>query len=118
GTTLPSGTTATCVSGTSQHTIFARDWTSDVCSTALTTYHFKIIAKNVGGTGEAEGEFKTAGGPPTVKAEPASSITQTSATLNATDRKNGAEGEECKLGYGTTLTYGKTATCVPAAGQV
>jgi alpha-tubulin suppressor-like RCC1 family protein len=47
----------------------------------------------------------------------ASSITQTSATLNATVNPNGSEVSECKLEYGTTASYGATASCSPSPGS-
>ena len=39
--------------------------------------------------------------------EAASSVTQTSATLNATVNPNGGEVSECKFEYGTTTAYGR-----------
>src|SRR5205807_278629 len=53
---------------------------------------------------------------PTVVTEPASSVTQTSATLNASVNPNGSEVSECKLEYGTTTSYGSSAPCTPAPG--
>ena len=47
----------------------------------------------------------------------ASSITQTSATLNATVNPNGGEVSECKLEYGTTTAYGSSAPCTPSPGS-
>jgi hypothetical protein len=55
--------------------------------------------------------------PPTVVTEAGSSITQTSATLNATVNPNGGEVSECKLEYGTTTSYGSSAPCTPAPGS-
>jgi len=55
--------------------------------------------------------------PPTVKTEAASAITQTTATLNATVNPNGGNVTECKLEYGLTTSYGKTATCSPPPGS-
>src|SRR5205823_3120883 len=55
--------------------------------------------------------------PPTVKTEPASAVSQTSATLNATVNPNGSEVSECKLEYGTTTSYGSSAPCAPAPGS-
>jgi alpha-tubulin suppressor-like RCC1 family protein len=54
---------------------------------------------------------------PTVVTNPASSITQTSATLNATVNANGGEVSECELEYGTTTSYGSSAPCTPSPGS-
>ena len=46
---------------------------------ANTTYHFRIVASNAGGLSMGSDQtFKTLPNPPTVAAEPASSVTQTS----------------------------------------
>ena len=66
---------------------------------------------NIGLSGSA-GEL-----PPTVKTKAASPITQTSATLNATVNPNGSEVTECKLEYGTTASYGSSASCTPSPGS-
>ncbi len=54
--------------------------------------------------------------PATVVAKPASSIAKTSATLNGTVNPNGGEVSKCEFEYGPTLSYGKTAACVPPPG--
>jgi DNA-binding beta-propeller fold protein YncE len=87
--------------------------------TANTTYHFRISATNAGGPSKGADEtFKTLPNAPTVVTKPASSITQTTATLNATVNPNGGEVSECKLEYGTTEAYGQSATCTPSPGSV
>jgi hypothetical protein len=117
GTSLPSGKTATCTPSPGSGTSAVPVSGAITGLAANTTYHFKIIATNSGGTSEAEGEFKTQPfPPPTVKTEPASSIAQTTATLNATVNPNGSEVTECRLEYGTTTAYGASAPCSPAAG--
>src|SRR5438876_6605967 len=55
--------------------------------------------------------------PPTVVTEPASSVTQTSATLNGKVNPNGSEVTECKFEYGPTEAYGQSAPCAQAAGS-
>jgi hypothetical protein len=83
-----------------------------------TTYHFRIVAKNAGGTSTGADEtLETLSNAPTVKTEPASAVTQTSATLNATVNPNGVEVTECKFEYGTTTAYGSSASCSPAPGS-
>jgi hypothetical protein len=56
-------------------------------------------------------------GAPTVETKAASSLAQTSATLNATVNPNGNEVTKCILEYGTTTSYGSSAPCTPAPGS-
>jgi IPT/TIG domain len=87
--------------------------------TPNTTYHFRISATNPGGTSAGGDEtFKTQ--PfiaPTVITGATSSISQTSATANATVNPNGGEVSECKLEYGTTTSYGSSAVCSALPGH-
>jgi hypothetical protein len=83
--------------------------------TANTTYHFRISATNP--TGTSKGSDQTVPAPPTVVTEPASSLRQTSATLNATVNPNTGEVSECKLEYGLTETYGSSVPCTPSPGS-
>ena len=86
--------------------------------TANTTYHFRISATNAGGIGEgSDGTFKTLPNAPTVVTGVASSVSQTTAILNATVNPNSSPVSECKLEYGLTSTYGKTAPCTPSPGS-
>jgi len=57
-------------------------------------------------------------GPPTPVTGTASSITQTSATLNATVNPNGGTVSDCHFEYGTTTSYGSSEPCssLPGAG--
>jgi hypothetical protein len=87
---------------------------------ANTTYDFRVVAKNAGGRTEGNNEtFKTLSAPmvPTVKTEPATSVTQTTATLNGLVNPNGSAVEECTIEYGGTTSYGQSATCSPAPGS-
>ena len=54
---------------------------------------------------------------PAVVTKPASSATQTSATLNATVNPNGGEVSTCTFEYGTTETYGSSAPCSSLPGS-
>jgi hypothetical protein len=54
---------------------------------------------------------------PTVVTLAASSVAQTSATLNATVNPNGAKVSECSLEYGTSNSYGSSAPCTPSPGS-
>ncbi len=89
---------------------------------ANTTYQFRIVATNPGGTStdilNAQ-TFKTLPNASAVVTEAASSIAQTSATLNATVNPNGGEVASCELDYGTSETYGKSVPCstLPGSGS-
>jgi subtilisin family serine protease len=56
---------------------------------------------------------------PTLTTGKASSVTQTSATLQATVNPNGGAIGECRFEYGTTSSYGSSVPCdsVPGAGE-
>jgi hypothetical protein len=68
-------------------------------------------------TGESVSAYRIARPVPAVSTGAAASITQTSASLNASVNPNGFPVSECKLEYGTTTAYGKSATCAPAPGS-
>ena len=55
--------------------------------------------------------------PPTPVTESASTVTQTSATLNATVNPNYGEVSNCHFEYGTSEAYGSTAPCTPSPGS-
>ena len=83
-----------------------------------TTYHFRVSATNAGGTSKGEdGTLKTLPNPPAVEAKPASSVAQTTATLNGTVNPNGGEVGECRFEYGPTNAYGQSASCTPSPGS-
>jgi hypothetical protein len=54
--------------------------------------------------------------PPTVVTGAASSVTQTSATLNATVNPNDGEVSDCHFDYGTSLSYGSSVPCSALPG--
>ena len=86
--------------------------------TPNTTYHFRISATNAGGTSKGSDEpFTTLPNPPTVETRPASSVTLTTATLNATVNPNGGEVGKCEFEYGTSTSYGKTVSCSSPPGS-
>src|ERR1019366_3282360 len=77
-----------------------------------------IVATNSSGESKGSDEtFTTLPNPPTVVTKAASSLTQTTATLNATVNPNGGNVSKCEFEYGTTIAYGKTATCTPSPGS-
>ena len=55
--------------------------------------------------------------PPVVVTESASSVTQTSAMLNATVDPNGGAVIDCQFDYGTTTAYGSNVPCSPSPGS-
>ena len=57
--------------------------------------------------------------PPIVVTEPASSVTQTSATLNASVNPSGGTVSDCDFEYGTSEAYGSSAPCssLPSLGE-
>jgi len=85
-----------------------------------TTYHFRVSATNAGATSQGSDQtLKTLSNPPTVVTGSASALTQTSATLNATVNPNGGEVKACSFEYGTTTSYGSSASCssLPGSGS-
>ena len=118
GTTTSYGNTTSCAqapgSGTSAVPVAAN-------LTSLnpnTTYHYRIVATNPGGTSDGTDETFTAlPNPPTVVTGAASSVSQTTATLNATVNPNGGTVSTCELQWGTTTSYGNTTSCAQAAGS-
>jgi hypothetical protein len=83
-----------------------------------TAYHFRITARNRSGRRSGlDQQFMTESPrAPTVFADPASSITSDSATLNATVDPNGGRIRSCRFEYGTTTSYGSSVRCPVAAG--
>ena len=118
GTTISYGSSAPCASlpgsGTSPVAVSA----SVTGLSANTEYHFRISATNAGGTSTGSDQtFKTLPNAPTVVTGAASSVTQTAATLKATVNPNGGNVSECKLEYGTTISYGSSVPCASLPGS-
>ncbi len=83
------------------------------------TYHFRIVATNPGGTTHGSIQsFNTLPNLPTVATGVASSVTQTSATLNATVNPSGVALSECRFEYGISTSYGSSVVCssLPSGG--
>ncbi|TML00240.1 MAG: hypothetical protein E6G34_01755 [Actinobacteria bacterium] len=55
--------------------------------------------------------------PPTVETRPATAVTQSSATLNATVNPQGGLVSDCHFNYGTSPTYGSSAPCTMLPGS-
>ena len=119
GTTISYGSSAPCTPSPGKGSSPVAVSASVTGLTANTTYHFRISATNPGGNSKGSDEtFKTQlVSAPTVVTAAASSITQTSATLNATVNPNEGEVSECKFEYGTSIAYGSSASCSSLPGK-
>ncbi len=73
------------------------------------TYHFRLVATSDAGTSRGSDQTFVASGAASVTTKPASSVKDTSATLNASVNPNG-QATTAYFDYGTTTSYGfKTA---------
>jgi subtilisin family serine protease len=88
---------------------------------ANATYHVRVVATSAGGTSRGvDQQFTTLPNPPrapTVGTSAASSVTQTTATLNGTVNPNGEAVDDCHFDYGVTSAYGSSVPCAPAPGS-
>jgi hypothetical protein len=85
---------------------------------ANTTYHFRIVATNAGGTSEGADEtFKTLPNPPAAVTNAVLLVDQTSAAVTASLNPEGALVSECRFEYGTTMSYGSSVPCIPPPGS-
>jgi len=117
GTTLSYGASAPCTPSPGAGTSPVEVSAALAGLAANTEYHFRISANNLAGTIRgSDVTFKTPPKPPTVATLAASPVAQTSATLNASVNPNGAVLSECKIEYGTSISYGASAPCAPAPG--
>jgi hypothetical protein len=83
-----------------------------------TIYHFRIVASTSAGTSVgADQTFTTPPDPPSATALGASSLAQTSATLNASVNPHGGEVSDCHFDYGISSAYGASAQCMPMPGN-
>ncbi len=111
GTTVKIGNAATAV-----HVASETEITATTATTAAGSDEVVVTDANGTSTG---GPFYTyyASPPPTVVTGTASSLTQTSTSLNATVNPNGRQVSQCKFEYGTTTAYGSSTPCTPSPGS-
>jgi hypothetical protein len=83
--------------------------------TASTTYDFRIVATNTHGTTYGSNQVFSTTGKPSVETKPATSVSETGATLNGVVNPRGAE-TKYYFEYGTTESYG-TKTAEVSAGS-
>lgn len=82
-----------------------------------TTYHFRVVATNPGGTSYgADQTFTTPAAPPMVSTGQAVSVGQSSANLTGTVNPGGAGITNCHFDYGTSGVYGNVVPCAQAIG--
>ena len=80
-----------------------------------TTYHFRLKAVNgIATTNGLDASFTTAACPPSATTNAASALAVNAATLNATVNDNGA-ATSVSFEWGTSISYGNSATASPAA---
>ncbi len=86
--------------------------------TANVTYHFRLVATNVGGTSYGTDQtFTTLPEAPAVAGASVSWLGQISATLGATVNPNGGAVSDCHFDYGTTEAYGSSVACSSLPGS-
>jgi hypothetical protein len=74
---------------------------------ASTTYHFRIVATNGGGTRYGSDQTFTTTGPPSGTTNPATNVASSSATLNGSVNPHGLT-TTVRFQYGRTASYGST----------
>ncbi len=118
GTTTSYGSSATCSSLPGSGFGLFQVSASLTGLTANTTYHYRIVATEPSSTGYgSDATFKTLPNPPVVTTSAASSIAQSTASLNARVNPNGGEVSQCEFEYGTTTSYGSSAPCSSPPGS-
>jgi phosphodiesterase/alkaline phosphatase D-like protein len=117
GTTTAYGSTVPCSSDPGSGT---GDVAVDAAPSGLsagTTYHYRLVATNDGGTTNGDDQtFDTVVASPTVTTGAASEVTQTSATVAGTVDPNGGS-TTCRFEYGTTTAYGSSVLCSANPGS-
>jgi phospholipase C len=118
GTSIPYEASAPCASLPGSGSSPVEVSTAVTGLAPSTTYHFRILATNSGGTSAGpDMEFTTASFPPTVSTGAASSVSQSTATLNATVDPNASLVTECRFEYGTSSSYEASVPCASLPGS-
>src|SRR5205085_1164731 len=82
------------------------------------TYHFRIVATNEGGTNSgADQTFTTVSSAPSVVTGTPSSLTQPSPYTTLFRSPNGATVSDCRFEYGSTSAYGASVPCASLPGS-
>jgi acetyl esterase/lipase len=122
GTTMSYGISVPCSSppGSGESPVAVSASLSTGSLSEDTTYHYRLVSTNANGTSFGSDEtFTTLPNAPAVVTGSASSVTQTSATLNATVNPEGGAVSDCHFDYGTSEAYGSSAPCtsLPGSGE-
>jgi hypothetical protein len=80
--------------------------------TGNTTYHYRVSGVNTGGTSNGNDMTFNTAGPPIVVTNPATNVTQTTATLNGTVTGNNLS-TAVSFNWGLTTAYGNIAAGTP-----
>jgi hypothetical protein len=85
---------------------------------ANTTYHYRVVGVSAGGTSNGNDMTFSTAGPPVVVTNPATNVTQTTATLNGTVTGNNLS-TAVSFNWGLTTAYGNIAggTPTPVTGN-
>lgn len=103
------------------------DGTSNVAVSATlsglppaTEYHFRAVATSNAGTttGNTQTFTTLPSVPPTVTTDPATGVTETTATLVGKVNPHGGTVSDCHFEYGTTSSYGTNVPCAVKVGPV
>lgn len=81
--------------------------------TGGSTYHYRVVGQNAGGTGNGEDQTFVAGLPPAVTTNAATAVGLTGATLNGVVDANGSS-TDASFEYGLTTAYGRVIPASPS----
>jgi hypothetical protein len=115
GTSLPSGTSAPCVPSPGAGTVAVAVEVAAAGLTPHTTYEYRVIATNLGGTSTSSlSYFSTLPEAPTISSDGASSTTPTGATLEGTVNPHGVALTSCVFYLYGPSGYVTGGACSPA----